>query len=53
MHLEPFRMSLLHLIAGGLSKDPTPNTCVTVCGISGQHRFISDEPFSDAPVSRV
>ncbi len=20
---------------GGLSKDPTPNTCVTVCGISG------------------
>lgn len=21
---------------GGLSKDPTPNTCVTVCGISGQ-----------------
>lgn len=21
---------------GGLSKDPTPNTCVTVCGVSGE-----------------
>lgn len=21
---------------GGLSKDPTPNTCVTVCGTSGE-----------------
>ena len=28
---------------GGLSKDPTPNTCVTVCGVGGAlfpHEFL-------------